>query len=275
MLQSMRKHKAPYSLPTFAIELEQQPINTEHLHRYQRVCGFTQSNQLPMTYPHILAFPLHMKLLVDKSFPFPVIGLVHIRNMITQYRSLSTSDRLNLHCQFTALRHVDKGLEFDIATYVSTAGECVWESVSTFLYRDQHKNDIQQKHSASRLPPLNPYVLNDHDYLGKIKTALNTGRVYGKISHDINPIHLFTSTAKLFGFKTAIAHGMWSKAQVIATCDQHLPELPFTIEVNFKKPLMLPNTAHIHYLATEQHAKITLTSPDNEHLHLEASVYKI
>ncbi|HSK50462.1 MAG TPA: hypothetical protein VK889_08215, partial [Solirubrobacterales bacterium] len=32
---------------------------------YARVCGFAVRDQLPPTYPHVLAFPLHMAVLAD------------------------------------------------------------------------------------------------------------------------------------------------------------------------------------------------------------------
>ena len=33
------------------------------LAKYAHVCGFTLRDELPPTYPHVLAFPLHMELL--------------------------------------------------------------------------------------------------------------------------------------------------------------------------------------------------------------------
>ena len=35
------------------------------------VCGFTMRDALPATYPHILAFPLHMALMTQGDFPLP------------------------------------------------------------------------------------------------------------------------------------------------------------------------------------------------------------
>ena len=32
------------------------------------------------TYPHMLAFPLHMAIMTDPAFPFPAIGMVHVEN---------------------------------------------------------------------------------------------------------------------------------------------------------------------------------------------------
>ena len=36
------------------------------------------------TYPHVLAFPLAMRLMTERAFPFPLLGLVHIGNEIDQ-----------------------------------------------------------------------------------------------------------------------------------------------------------------------------------------------
>ena len=47
-------------------------IDRERLAAYDRVCGFPLRDRLPATYPHVLAFPLHLALMTDPSFPFPV-----------------------------------------------------------------------------------------------------------------------------------------------------------------------------------------------------------
>ena len=59
------------------------------------------------------------------------------------------------------------------------------------------------------------------------------------MSGDLNPIHMHPLTARLFGFKSAIAHGMWTKARCLAALEASLPDA-FTVEVAFKKPILLP-----------------------------------
>jgi acyl dehydratase len=61
------------------------------------------------------------------------------------------------------------------------------------------------------------------------------------VSGDRNPIHIHPLSARLFGFPTAIAHGMWTKARCLAALDPRLPD-GFTVEVEFKKPILLPAT---------------------------------
>ena len=67
------------------------------------------------------------------------------------------------------------------------------------------------------------------------------GRRYASVSGDMNPIHMHWVSAKLFGFPSAIAHGMWTKARCLAALEGRLPD-SFTVEVSFKRPIVLPAT---------------------------------
>src|SRR2546422_5006818 len=75
-------------LPDTIYEQPRVAFSTEHLAEYNRVCGFRLTDQLPVTYPHVLGFPLQVKLMTDPGFPFPLIGSVHLANRITQTRPL-------------------------------------------------------------------------------------------------------------------------------------------------------------------------------------------
>ena len=44
-------------------------VDPDKVNAFSKVCGFVPSSLLPPTYPHVLAFPLQMKLLTDKDFP--------------------------------------------------------------------------------------------------------------------------------------------------------------------------------------------------------------
>jgi acyl dehydratase len=67
------------------------------------------------------------------------------------------------------------------------------------------------------------------------------GRRYAAVSGDYNPIHVHPLSARLFGFPSAIAHGMWTKARCLAALSDQLPE-SFTVEAAFRKPILLPAT---------------------------------
>jgi len=67
------------------------------------------------------------------------------------------------------------------------------------------------------------------------------GRRYGAASGDVNPIHMHSLSARVFGFRAAIAHGMWTKARCLAQLEPGLGE-KLNVTVEFRKPILLPAT---------------------------------
>ena len=84
------------ALPDLRLTRRDVAIDPDHVATYAEVCGFAPSQALPLTYPHMLAFGLHMGIMTDGSFPFPAIGTVHLANSITQHRPLSPAERLDV-----------------------------------------------------------------------------------------------------------------------------------------------------------------------------------
>jgi len=123
------------ALPALTLVRRNVQIDRAHLATYNRVCGFSQRETLPATYPFVLAFPLHMEIITAPDFPFAAMGLVHIQNRITQHRPVAASETLTLTVSPANLRPHDKGLQFDILTTLTSGDEVVWEAVSTMLRR--------------------------------------------------------------------------------------------------------------------------------------------
>jgi len=219
-------------VPDTALRLSEVPIESDRLTAYDRVCGFDLRDDVPATYPHILAFPLQLSLMTDPSFPFPAIGLVHIHNRIVQHRRIRSSEQLRIDVWATPVEAHPRGKQFALRTEVRVGEELVWEEVSTNLKRgggSEHATapgaDLP---NAEELPATATWSLPG-----------DLGRRYGSVSGDLNPIHMHPVSAKLFGFKSAIAHGMWTQARCLAALEPRLPDA-FTVEVAFKKPIFLP-----------------------------------
>lgn len=111
-------------------------VSREHLARYDRVCGLRLTDTLPATYPHILAFPLAMRLMSAADFPLPMIGLVHVTNRITVHRPIDAGSRLDLTVRAVDLREHPRGRQFDMVATASVDGEEVWRGVSTYLRKE-------------------------------------------------------------------------------------------------------------------------------------------
>ncbi|MDP3891744.1 MAG: hypothetical protein Q8Q44_10980, partial [Nocardioides sp.] len=69
-------------------------VERSHVDAYAKVCGFPVKDTVPLTYPHMLAFPLHMQAMTDPRFPFPAIGTVHLENSITGHRPIAVGESL-------------------------------------------------------------------------------------------------------------------------------------------------------------------------------------
>ncbi len=96
-----------------------------------------------------------------------------------------------------------------------------------------------------------------------------TGRAYAAVSGDWNPIHVHALTARPLGFPSAIAHGMYSYARVLASLGPRLPESGLTSRVWFRKPVRLPSTVR---LRTAFEASRTLSVLENAKGEIEHAV---
>lgn len=222
-------------LPEATYMVERLSIDSDHLNSYNKVCGFKDNGFLPPTYLSVLAQTLQMNMMTTEAFPFPMLGLVHINNSVTQHRPIAAYETLALSCRFGELRPHDKGQQFDFITEAhSDDGQLVYESLTTYLVRGKSSGGGASKPKEKESKP----VPGKDDIHGIWRIPENIGRTYAPISGDFNLIHIHAVTAKAFGFSTAIAHGMWSKARTLAEFGD-LPE-KFTVDVAFKLPILLP-----------------------------------
>jgi acyl dehydratase len=219
-------------IPAVRLELDGVVADPAAVATYAKVCGFVLRDHLPPTYPHMLAFPLHMALMSDGSFPFGAVGLVHVANKITQHRRLGSGEELGLRVEASKLVAHPKGQAFDIVTEVRVGRQIAWESTSTFLRRG--------KGDAGAAPTeAFPVVGDDVAASAEWRLPGDLGRRYAAVSGDRNPIHMHALTAKPLGFPAAIAHGMWTKARALAALESRLPDA-FETDVRFRRPILLP-----------------------------------
>lgn len=214
--------------------------DTHDMQRYIDVCGFAPEHGIPPTYPHVLAFALHMQLMCDRRFPYPLLGLVHLANAIRQHGPLQSSSVWRIDATLTQCRRHNKGQVFVLHTAVHDTGSSstqpCWESDSYYL------------RTGVRAPVGEPYtgVIDDFaavDHCENWQVGANLGRRYARVSGDVNPIHLSALSARLFGFPHAIAHGMWSHARALATLLPRSHTRALQTYVEFKTPLLLPAQA--------------------------------
>jgi len=213
-------------------------VDRGHVAEYARVCGFRVADALPVTYPHVLAFPLQVELMAQRSFPLPLPGLVHVRNRITAHRAVDAAERLTVRVHAEALRAHPKGAQVDLVARIDAGGEAVWEGRSTYLARGATAPEGQPEAPE-------PAGVDADSPVATWRVDAGTGRRYARVSGDVNPIHLHPLTAKAFGFPRAIAHGMWTAARAVAAFQGRLPGA-LDYDVAFGKPLLLPSTVQVY-----------------------------
>jgi MaoC like domain len=229
-------------MPELKLEAHGLRAEPDRVADYARVCGFRLRDELPPTYPHVLAFPLHMRLMTDASFPFTAVGLVHVANRIVVRRPLRLGEPLDLSAR---PKSTGEGT-FALLTEGRVDGEVVWEEESTML-RPGGKAPRSEDFEA--------------DFVAQWRLPGDLGRRYAGVSGDRNPIHMHPLTSKPFGFPRPIAHGMWTKARCLAALEPSLPGA-YEVSVQFRKPILLPGT-----VAFERRAeRFRVRSGDKTHL---------
>ncbi|WP_420718639.1 MaoC family dehydratase [Streptomyces sp. NRRL S-813] len=206
-------------------------VDPARLAAYERVCGFPAGDDaLPVTYPHVLGFPLAMRLMSGRNFPLPLLGLVHTSLEITRHRALTATGEYELTVYVDALAPHRRGTEAVVVTEIRAGGDVVWESRSRYLARHRTRHRAAEPPGGTRKPL--PAV-------AEWRLAGDLGRRYGAASGDRNPIHLHPLTARLFGFPRAIVHGMWTVARCLAA---HGTPASCVVRAEFRAPVLLPGT---------------------------------
>lgn len=227
------------TLPQLSASLQGINVDAEKVRAYREVCGLPEGADLPLLYPHVLTSNLQISLVSHPAFPLRAFGMVHLRQHALRRRKIDVRETLSAVCRISDARPVKAGLEFDVTTVVSSGSEPVYESISTNLARGKFGDPVPLPDYAA-IPPLD----NEDAGLAKEwRLAPNIGRQYAKVSGDYNPIHVSSILAKLFGFRKAIVHGMWSAARAAAELLPLPDDQGLRADLAFKGPIFVGSRA--------------------------------
>ncbi|MDV3128639.1 dehydratase [Mycobacterium sp. 21AC1] len=253
------------TLPDRTITVDDVRIDAANVAEYAQVTGLRFGDTLPLTYPFALTFPTVMSLVTSFDFPFPAMGSVHTENHITQYRPIAVTDTVNVAVHAENLREHRRGLLVDIVTEIKVGNELAWHQVTTFLHQQRtslsDEPKPEQPRKQPKLPPPNAVL------------RMTPGQIrrYASVGGDHNPIHTNSVAAKLFGFPTVIAHGMFSAAAVLANIEGQLPDA-VRYSVRFAKPVVLPARAGLYVDNDGAGWELTLRNLSKGYPHLSATV---
>lgn len=242
------------SFPRTRIELKNQRLDKNKIEKYKLICGFesgadnNDSDYVPISYFQTLFTPVLGRFITSDAFPVNPLGLIHTYQSFCQTKPVSASEILDLSCVLTNVSHTQKGLESSFTLEVKTDNELVWQGISTFLTRKKGKKNKKDPKKDQK---------KDQVFLDQkesFSVPSNTGRRYAGVSRDFNPHHLHSIPAKLFGFKRAIAHGMWTLAKVLSSLDKSYnfttgfgQDNSLKVEAWFKRPVFMPANLALGY----------------------------
>ncbi len=236
-------------------------IEKKHLLAYQKLLGFEQNEQVPPTYLSMLGFPMILRLMTHADFPMKAMGQVHLSNEISVFKNFPMHQAITLTAGINNSRVTSRGVEWSVGLIAKADGELVWSSESTMLHRCK---------TGVRRQGLPVIVRAGESQTWAIDGGM--GRRYASVSGDYNPIHLSAISAKLFGFKKAIVHGMWSKARCLAVLKDQLPESGYRVRANFHRPLFLPSNVLFYSERKADMTSFSIFNQTGEQAHMDGCI---
>jgi len=252
------------TLPDRTLTVDELTIDPANVAAYANVTGLRFGDAVPLTYPFALTFPTVMSLVTSFDFPFAAMGSVHIENRITQHRPMLVTDTVSVQVHAENLREHRRGLLVDIVTDVNVGNETAWHQVTTFLHQQRTSLSDEPKPPPQKQPKPGPPNAVLRITPGQI-------RHYASVAGDHNPIHTNPIAAKLFGFPTVIAHGMFTAAAILANIEGQLPDA-VKYSVRFAKPVVLPARAGLYVDRISDGWQLTLRNLMKGDPHLTGSV---
>lgn len=278
-------------------------INTVHCERYNKAVNWKLgiASVIHPNYLQVLTLPMQLEMMTNKPFPFRPMGLVHLANHIEVNYLPEQNAELLLQTSCNGLTWHKNGWVFALLSEGFVNGKLAISATSYYLSRQRHaqtnknsdltsKVNIDGANSKTEVTQINASemltvneLLPPFDISCEMNFPLGIGRQYARVSGDFNPIHLTRWTAKLMGFKQAIAHGMYSKALCISAVLKQemenrkgaLTQTPMQFSTQFIQPIYLPTRCELNVKREGDHVDFSLTSKSRSKTreHLRTKIY--
>ncbi|SMF78047.1 MaoC/PaaZ C-terminal domain-containing protein [Pseudobacteriovorax antillogorgiicola] len=239
---SSKRFREGDAFPELACQWKDFKFDLKRLNKYRQICQIDDNGYVPILYPHSFLGPLHLQIMTHDTFPLKLLGSVHHRNHIVQYRPLKVETNYGAKLRLGEHRRRPQGMEFDLITDIEDDRGVAWSSVSTFLVRKKFSSEDPGSPLAEMIKNL------EHAGVEALRFTVpsHAGKSFGLITKDINPIHMSAVMAKVFGFKRDLAHGMWALARGTAPLMLHInASEPIRFDVAFKGPVYMKDQVRV------------------------------
>lgn len=210
-------------------------IDPAHLARYNDLLGFG-ADALPVSYYYLLAQRAHLPTLLKPQFPFRVAGLVHAGNEIVEHRRAEPGVPMTLDTEVRIEPPRASGAVYcTLVTRACAATGPVFTCTSSYLAVRGAARGVRAGQQGATGPEL-----------GSWRLEKASGRAYAGVSGDWNPIHLWGWSARLFGMRAPVIHGMHTMARACALLEQADGRRVRALSGRFKAPAPLGATLALH-----------------------------
>lgn len=237
-------------------EIQQQfrapAINADDLQRYhEQFPGLVSAT--PLTFFYLLAQRAHLSVMLSKSFPWPILGMVHVANKMEWLDAVDMASpfEVQVTIQFPPRAATRKRIRPLYRVEFLQNDICVVRCESTYQVGSSGKPSKGRRSRHEQLDLSQWQQLNIWDLDASL------GRRYARLSGDYNPIHLHPWLSRWFGFNQPIIHGMYSVARLQADIEKKHGQSMRMLDVSFKRPLALPNQAVSHIQPQLGHCMVT------------------
>lgn len=208
------------------------------LGRYQNLLGFG-SDSVPLTWYYLLVQRAHLATMLDAAFPSRLLGMVHVENELVEYRRAAPGAPLRLVTTVRIEPPTASGARFCVLETVGWEGERrVLGCASKYLALAGRRS------GAGRVQPAEAPAGAE---LGGWRVGHGEGRAYARVSGDWNPIHLARWTARLFGLRAPIIHGMHSVGKAVALLERTQGKRVTAVSVRFRAAVPLGSSLRMRH----------------------------
>jgi acyl dehydratase len=187
-----------------------------------------------------------LELFAGLDRPLPGAGVVHVEGELVSIRPIAPDDRLRCRVELERAERVRRGVRLTLTSRTwNAAGQLCTQSVAVFLAKTRKPADDDAPKPAPRDDSAERP--EEWEEVTRWKLGAGAGRRYASVSGDYNPIHLWSWTARPFGFSRPILHGFCIEAMVAHALIEHRfdgqPTALRRLRIAFRAPLPLPSTA--------------------------------
>jgi MaoC like domain len=211
-----------------------EPLRERDWQPFVQQLGYPNADAPPLCFHYLALQRAQLQAMLAPGFPHPLPGMVHLAQRFIRLR-----DWQPLPWQLTLAMTEEPAprgaLQLRLASDVLQEGRAVLRAESLYLARrGARAAPSAPKPAPAAEPAIAQWMLD-----------AAAGRRHARLSGDWNPIHLWPWTARLFGLRRPIIHGMHSAARCEAELARHLGRPLQQLQIEFRRPLFLPGEARL------------------------------